>query len=226
MLVPYSLITQEGEDTAHLYILGDISAEAWMSRDTDPAGLINALAQVQANNIQVHIDSYGGDTSAGISIYNLLRACPKSVTTICEGFGCSAASLIFMAGNRRIMRKSSLLMIHNAWTWASGNADQLEAAAADLRKISDTAANIYRTHVRIDNAQLQRLLDEETWITPEEALAYGFATEVEEDPAPGGQAYSSAFRAIYHAVRGAEENPPAPESTKTPLQRLFGTYHK
>ena len=226
MIVPYSLVTREDEDTAHLYILGDITEDAWAYNGTNPSGLATALAQVKPDNIQVHINSYGGDTSAGIAIYNLLRSCPKTITTICEGFGCSAASLIFMAGARRIMRKSSLLMIHNAWTCASGNADQLEDAAAKLRKISDTAANIYRAHVSIDDQELQRLLDEEAWITPEEAVTYGFATEVEEDPATGGGAYSSAFRAIYNAVRRTDDPAHAPKDTKTPFQRLFGVYHE
>ena len=65
------------------------------------------------------------------------------VTTICDGFACSAASVIFMAGDERIINEASLLMIHNAWTYANGNATELRKAAEALDKITQASVNAY-----------------------------------------------------------------------------------
>ena len=76
------------------------------------------------------------------------------------------------------MNEASLLMIHNAWSYAGGNAKELRKAADDLEKISAAAANAYRAYMTISNEELEELLDKESWITPQEAVSYGFATGV------------------------------------------------
>lgn len=76
------------------------------------------------------------------------------------------------------MGEASLLMIHNAWTNASGNAAELRKVADDLDTISEAAANAYRGAVNLDDAVLAELLDHETWISPQDAVAMGFATGI------------------------------------------------
>lgn len=207
MIVPYQFEPPK-DGTAHLYLLGDIVEDAYIMGESSPATLAAQIGAANAENLVCHINSYGGLTSAGMAIYNILRGCGAKVTTINEGFCCSAASLIFMAGEKRIMRNSSLLMIHNAWTMGTGNANELRKLADDLEKISNTAANIYRENVSIDNDVLQGLLDAESWITPDEAVSYGFATEVVADEQHEA-AYSSAFRTIQHTLlSGGKQNEP------------------
>lgn len=220
MIVSYQFVNPEKEgDPAHLFILGDIVEGAWVwEGEESPVTLLDKIKGSGATELVCHIDSYGGVTSAGIAMYNLLRSCEAKVTTIAEGFCASAASLVFMAGDQRIMRNASLLMIHNAWSTVAGNADELRKTADDLDKISRTAANIYREHISLEDEKLEALLAAESWIDPEEAVEWGFATGIAQDEEQKNEAYSSAFQSIRNALR-TEQEPP-----KTAFQKYFKNF--
>lgn len=220
MIVPYQFAAPaEENEAAHLYILGDIVEGAWTwPGEGSPVTLLDKMSESGAKELICHIDSYGGSVSAGIAMYNMLKNCGVKVTTIAEGFCCSAASLVFMAGETRIMRGASLLMIHNAWTAAAGNADDLRKTAEDLDKISKTAANIYREHISLEDGKLEELLAAESWIDPEEAVSWGFATEAEQEETQEDTAYYSAFRCIRNALTQK------PEPQKTAFQKFFKNF--
>ena len=76
------------------------------------------------------------------------------------------------------MSTASLLMIHNAWSWTSGNANELRKQADDLDKITQASINAYMQEVNITEEELKQMLDNETWITPQEALEMGFSTAI------------------------------------------------
>ena len=194
----YSLVENSETDSADLYIFGDITSFGqWWEGDPDRSAydIVKELKAVEAGNINVHINSYGGDVSEGLAIYNTLRSSGKNVTTICDGFACSAASVVFMAGETRIMSPASLLMIHNAWTVAVGNSDELRKQANDLETITQASVEAYKMVATISEEEIKELMDNETWILPEDAKEYGFATEIsEEDDAD--QPRQSAFRLI------------------------------
>lgn len=188
------------EDTADLYIFGDICGWAFPELgEQSGVTIVEQLKAVSAKNINVHINSYGGDVAEGLAIYNTLRNHSAHITTICDGFACSAASVVFMAGDDRIMSPASLLMIHNAWTAAVGNAEELRKAADDIETITQASIEAYKAHVTIDEDELKQLMDAETWILPQDAVNMGFATavdEVEED----NSAKQSAFNTIMHRL--------------------------
>lgn len=166
------------EKVLDILIYGDITSWEWFDSDVSSYTLSKLIKESDAEQIIVRINSYGGEVAEGLAIYNALRNHPAAVKTVCDGFACSAASVVFMAGKERLMNEASLLMIHNAWSNASGNAKELRKAAEDLEKISTAAANAYRACMTITNEELENLLDKESWITPQEALSYGFATDV------------------------------------------------
>lgn len=174
----YAMETKE--NAASITIYGDITSWPWIASDVSAYLLSKQIDEIEADEIDVYINSYGGEVSEGLAIYNALKRHKAQVTTHCDGFACSAASVIFMAGDERIMGEASLLMIHNAWTSASGNAEELRKAADDLETISEAAANAYRGKLTIDDAELEELLASETWIPPSEALRMGFATGIED----------------------------------------------
>ena len=95
----------------------------------------------------------------GLAIYNALKRHKAKVTTYVDGFACSIASVIFAAGDERIMSDTSLLMIHNAWTWASGNANELRKQAEDLEKITQASINAYMQIVNIEEDELKEMMD-------------------------------------------------------------------
>ena len=171
----------ENEDVADLYIFGDISAYGqWGDDDPDRSAynIVNELKEIQASNVNVHINSYGGDVSEGLAIYNTLKSLNKNVTTICDGFACSVASVVFCAGDKRVMSDSSLLMIHNAWTYAAGNSEALRKTAEDLDIITQASVNAYKLTANISEEEIKNLMDNESWITPESAVEMGFATDI------------------------------------------------
>lgn len=207
----YMLEQNDANDTADLYIFGNIAPQ-WSDDDPDrgASDIIRELSQVTANNIIVHIASYGGDVKEGFAIYNTLKNSGKNITTIDESFACSAASVVFMAGSKRIMNSSSLLMIHNPWTTATGNAADFRKTANDLDTINQAAVNAYKEHSTLDEATIKDLMNKETWILPEQALDYGMATEVlRADDANGVQ--QSAMPSIMQKLT-------APEITAEPIK--------
>lgn len=209
----YQLTTASRE--ADVMIYGDITSWRWDESDVSSYTLSREIAGLDVDRINVYINSYGGEVKEALAIYNALKRHPAKIKTVCDGFACSAASVIFMAGDERVMHAASLLMIHNAWSGAEGNAGQLRKAADDLDTISATAAQTYRAAVNISDEELAALLDAESWITPADALTMGFATAVVNDPA-AAQPNASARRAVYARMTAKAETPPPPASPAPP----------
>lgn len=183
--VPMQLLVDSKDNTATLTMYGDITSWVWDEADTCSVDVAKALNALPSNvtDLCVRINSYGGEVAEGLAIYNALKASGKRVTTVCDGFACSIASVIFAAGERRIMHEASALMIHNPWTVVRGNPDQLRKEADDLDKIAKLSRAAYASVTSLEDDEINRMMDEETWITPEEALDMGFATEIEEESA-------------------------------------------
>lgn len=138
----------------------------------------DALEAVTAKVLNVEINSPGGDVFAGLAIYNMLKASGKEIVVKVMGVAASAASLIAMAGDRIIMPKNTMMMVHNPWSFAIGNADELRETADVLDKIGTGLLATYAAKTGLDEAEVGALLAKDTWMTADEALAKGFATEV------------------------------------------------
>ena len=191
--VPMQLLVSSDQFSADLYIMGDIRrGSIWDSfdetgasaeRKTESLDVTKALADMpkSVQHINVHINSYGGEVAEGLAIYNALKSHPAQVTTYCEGFACSIASVVFMAGDERIMRDSSMLMIHNPSNYARGTSDELRKAADDLDAIRETSIAAYMSHVTCSREELIALMDAETWLTPERSVELGLATQTKDD---------------------------------------------
>ena len=108
-----------------------------------------------------------------------------------------------MAGDERIMNESSLLMIHNAWTMAIGNSAELRKQADDLEKITQASVEAYKSHSSLSEKEIKKLMDNETWILPEEALSYGFATTV--DKTENENASQSAWLQLFDIIKAHQE---------------------
>lgn len=167
---------------ASLYIFGSISSYAWREKDKDAYSIVKELSELEdVEEVDVHINSTGGSVAEGLAIYNVLKNSNVKIITHCDGFACSAASVVFMAGDERVMNEASLLMIHNAWTYASGNAADFRKQADDLDKITQASVNAYMNRVSISEEELKSFMDKETWLSAEDAKKYGFATKILEE---------------------------------------------
>lgn len=196
---------EKQNQTATITIYGDITSYPWFEGDVSSANLSRQLeAMGDVNEINVYINSYGGEVAEGIAIYNALRRHKAKVRTICDGFACSIASVIFMAGDERVMNEASMLMIHNAWTYAEGNAAQLRKQAEDLEKITQLSVEAYKANSSLTEEEITALMDAETWILPGEALEYGLATAVEKNEK--ATASQNAKAKLFGIVRAYQEN--------------------
>lgn len=174
----FSLLVEN--EVADLDIYGDITSWPWYEGDISAAILSKQLEELgPVKQINVHINSYGGEVAEGLAIYNALRRNDARIVTTCDGMACSIASVIFMAGDERIMSESSLLMIHNAWSYACGNAFELRKQADDLETITEASKKAYLSRVNISEEKLSEMMDKETFITAEEAFEMGFSTLTE-----------------------------------------------
>lgn len=203
---------EKSNQTATLNIYGDITSFPWLEGDVSAVNLSRQLEEMaDVSHINVYINSYGGEVAEGLAIYNALKRHKAKVTTYCDGFACSIASVIFMAGDERIMNDSSLLMIHNAWTFAQGDSQALRKQADDLDKITQASVEAYKAHSNITEEEIKSLMDAETWILPGEALSYGFATATEtlETSVASQNAWSKLFEILkaYQKKQNEAEEP-------------------
>lgn len=135
-----------------------------------------ALRAIGDREVQVDVNSPGGDFFEGVAIYNLLRAHPHKVTVRVMGLAASAASVIAMAGDEILMGDGAFLMIHNAWAVAIGNRHDMATAAEQLAPFDAAMADVYAARSGMTAAQAATLMDKETWINATQAVEDGFAT--------------------------------------------------
>jgi len=197
-------------NVAELSIYGDITSFPWAEGSVSARNLSMQLAELKnVSEINVYINSYGGEVAEGLAIYNALKRHPAKVNTYCDGFACSIASVIFMAGDERIMCNPSFLMIHDAWSTASGNAEALRKQADDLEKITTASVEAYMAHCNLTEEDLRAKMKAESWLTHAEAVEMGFATgevAMEEPEQPSQNAKKRAFEMFMQAI--------APESAE------------
>lgn len=163
----------------HIYISGLIGS----FKDEVGVELIDIVSQVQkqreAEEFIVHINSKGGDIDKGYDIYNYLKNLPQRITTEINGMCASMATVIALAGEKRVMVEGSQFMIHNPWAAeVNGDADELLLVHEAMRGEEDKMIAFYSDHTGILKEGLDALMKTETYLTPEKALELGFITEV------------------------------------------------
>ncbi|KKC24858.1 ClpP-like prohead protease/major capsid protein fusion protein [Sphingomonas sp. SRS2] len=133
------------------------------------------------DDLDIRINSPGGLVMEGIAIFNAItreRAKGRKVTTYVDGLAASMGSIIAMAGGEIVMADNALMMIHNPWDCACGDAIELRSAADRLDQLRDIMVSIYAKQTGIDAATLIPMLDAETWLTASEALDQKFITSI------------------------------------------------
>lgn len=131
-----------------------------------------------SKRLAVRINSPGGDVFDGIAIYNQLREYKGGVDTIVDGLAASIASVIAMAGETVTMYDTAMMMIHKPWTFTLGDSDQLRKDADLLDKIQDQIRIAYSNKTALTDKELDGIINDETWLSADEAEEYGFATNV------------------------------------------------
>ena len=158
----------------------------WYAEDKSAYEIAEELkalaAEGEIEHITARINSPGGSAFGGLAICNILRNWPAPVTTHVDGLAGSAASIIFSAGDERVMPSNTLLFVHRASGMAWGNAGEMEKMADDLKQIDKAILATYREITGLPDDELQALMDNESWISAQQAKEMGFATSIERLP--------------------------------------------
>ena len=148
---------------------GGITAEM-ISRELDFAN---------GEDIEIRVNSPGGDVFEGVTIYNMLRNYSGNVRVIVDGLAASIASVIALGGDDIVMNQGSFFMIHNPWSGAMGEANDFRKQADVLDSIRNQLLGIYQAATGLSEEEIITMMDEETWLTAEQAVEMGFATSQE-----------------------------------------------
>ena len=180
----FNCLFQKSGETFKLFVNDAIRRKDWGGEyaETSANYFAEKLAEIpEGSTLEIHINSEGGDAFEGTAIYNLLKAAPIKKIGIVDGRAFSAATFILMACDERIMNTGTTLLVHNAWTIAIGNADDLRAVADDLDKLMEANRKIFLGKCSLSEDELIALMKEEKMLTPKEALAYGFVDKIEDE---------------------------------------------
>lgn len=173
-----SIHAAASEDDTTINILDVIGEDVWTGEGTTAKRINGALRGAKGKDVVVNINSPGGDMFEGLTIYNMLRDYKGSVTVKVLGVAASAASIIAMAGDKVQIARSGFLMIHNAMVFAAGNKEDLRAAADTLAPFDDAMADVYAVRTGMDKDKIVSMMDKETWIKSDSAIADSFADEL------------------------------------------------
>lgn len=191
--------------SADVIIYGEITKWAW--EEYGEVSSITFKNELDAlgddiETINLYINSPGGSVPETMAIIAMLERHQAEIISHIDGIAASAASALPMISKQIIMYEHSMMMIHHAWTWASGNAKQLRKAADDIERISQSMCQYYlnRAGDKLDEETLNEMLEEDTWLTAEQCLELGLCDEIKQANQAVAYAFDDKFAKQYKNV--------------------------
>ena len=180
----WKIKNEAGSANAELYLYGQIAENSWSENDKGAKEFADDLLACEGKDITLRINSPGGDIFAAQAIYNVLKAYPGKVTAHIDGICASAATVVACGAGKVVMPKNALYMIHNpmACVFDMLDAEALRKMADTLAKVKETVVNVYKDRARdkMSADEIIRLMNEETWMSAEEALEKGLIDEIDD----------------------------------------------
>lgn len=215
-MAPAARIVQAaGTREATVYIYDPIvssQAEAEWWGGVAAQDLVPQLAKIEADTINLRINSPGGDVFAAQAISTALQQHPATVVAHIDGIAASAATAIACACDQVVMAEGAMYMIHNAWTIAVGDRNALMDTAALLEKIDNVLAQGYAARSGKSAADIAAMMDAQTWFTAQEAIDAGLADSMAQT-----KAKAQAWNLTAYAKAPPPE-PPPPPATAAPQE--------
>ena len=172
----WNWVRNEGEKRT-LLLDGVISDETWWGDEVTPQMFRSELHAAEGD-IDLWINSPGGDCYAAAQIYNMLMEYKGKVTVKIDGIAASAASVVAMAGATVEISPVGMLMIHNPATISIGDTHEMERTITFLSEIKESIINAYELKTGLSRAKISRLMDAETWMNAKKAVELGFVDSV------------------------------------------------
>lgn len=211
----YQVAVNEETRTADVNLYGDITSSAeiyrnWFGDDGSRSArdIKSEIESLDVDTINVYINSYGGEVAEALAIYSSLKRHSAQIHTYCDGFACSAATIVFCAGDTRTMGSIALLMIHNCMSYLGyANSNEMRKAAEDNDKINQSSIEAYKAVCNLSEDEIKEKMNAETWLTAQECLDYGFATEIaDQEDDDDEETRQTAFMQIRQSILGNKHN--------------------
>lgn len=215
----YDISSKKKDDkvVASVMIYGEIG---W---DVSSREFVKELTAIDADTIEVRINSVGGDVFDGVAIYNALRQHSAEVIVTVEGLAASAASFIAQAGDEVNMLRGSEMMIHDASALAWGNEEVMLRTASILGRISNNIASIYSERAGGTPEEWRAIMQAEMWYSPEEAVAAGLADNAVDDEDEKAVAAKNGWDLKVFNYAGRKEAPSPVEETRRIINQVKET---
>lgn len=211
-------ITQQGK-VADIYIFGDITSYPYQD-DKSAGSIVREIQALDADEIHVHIDSYGGSVKEGWGMFNALREHPAKIITYADGFVASAALYPFLAGQKRHASPVSAFYLHKVGGSAHGYAEDLREAADDLDNLTEIGIQAFVEVTGTDEKKILELMQKETWLAPKQALELGICTDITGHV--DNQRYTQSVRnQILQALTTPKQEEKKPEEADNPIIKMF-----
>ena len=169
------------DNTLYIY---DVIGAGFFEEGVTAKSVRDELAKMnKAERLTVRINSPGGNVFDGVAIRAQLEQWSAGVDVIVDGIAASAASYIATAGDNVSMAEGSMLMVHDPWTFAVGNAAEMQRAAETLDKIAESMVGAYAKKSGKSHEQVRETMRAETWLSADDAIAYGLANDKSSDKA-------------------------------------------
>ena len=180
----WQIRNEAGEAEAELLLYGEIASSSWGDDEVTPKQFAEDLKALGGKDLKQRINSPGGDVFAAQAIYNQLKTYTGNITACIDGMAASAATIITCAADKVVMPRNGIFMIHNPMCIVIDYMDvpKLKKMTDRLTVVKQTIVNVYMKKCKnVAEAKLNKLMDAETWMSADEALAYGFVDEVDTD---------------------------------------------
>lgn len=164
-----------------LFLYGTIG-DAWDGVTLDYVRRMSS--RLDKTKLTVHINSYGGDATEGVAIRNYIKSTFDEVDVVIDGIAASAASVIATCGNTLTMPSGTTFMIHNPWTYVIGNKSDLQKEIGALESLEQSYRDIYMERFNGTEDELGELMENESWLTAEQAETFGFANKTVKTDGP------------------------------------------
>jgi len=173
----------------HIYFYGKVSNSNCLKlnlalRDIEKKlNMVRMDLQVDNLKIYLHINSFGGSVFAALSTIDTIRNCLFPVVSIIEGAAASAATLMSVVCQERIIRKNAYMLIHQMSSGFWGKMEEIKDEMINLKKLTKKLKRIYREHTELNNStsdvKLNQILTRDLWWDSDECLKYGLVDEIE-----------------------------------------------
>ena len=167
---------------ADIFVYGTIGTDWWTMERSDKTFVEEIEEADDDEEIDVYINSGGGDMFQGLAMMQALQRHPAKTVAHVDGLAASAATLVALGADEVHMPDGSWMMIHNPWSIALGDYEEMAKTAEDLEKFAADMARIYSKKTGKDEEELKEAMSRETWLSATEALEWGFADQISEEP--------------------------------------------